>query len=253
MRQVFPDGSVWVRTQPIGFLGGVYRTGDHRHEWHQLTVAASGHLEVETENARAFVPRDRAVWIPAGLRHREVMHAPVEVRTLYVAPGAWPHAATRSRTLALSALLRELILHVCPLGALDRERRRDALLIDLLLALLAEADEVSLRLPMPRDPRARRLAELLRAQPGRRDDFDVLAREAGASRRTLERLFRSETGLSLGAWRQRIRLHHAHGLLADGHTVTEVADRVGYATASAFGAAFRGLFGHAPRDVRRRG
>ena len=52
--------------------------------------------------------------------------------------------------------------------------------------------------------------------PERRRRVDDMAREAGASRRTLERLFQKETGMSLGRWRQQARLLHAMRLLARG-------------------------------------
>src|SRR5687768_7090781 len=123
MRQAFPDGSVWVRTEPITFLHD-HRKRRHAHAWHQLTFALRGHLEVETDDARALVPPDCAVWVPAGLRHAEAMWAPVTVRTLYLAPGALPRAPARTHTIAISPLLRELIVHVSAMGSLDRGRAK---------------------------------------------------------------------------------------------------------------------------------
>jgi len=244
LRQGFPDGSVWVRTEPITYLHD-RRADPHAHGWHQLTFARSGHLEVETDRTRALVPPDRAVWIPAGTRHREAMWAPVRVRTLYVAPGAAPDAA-RTRTLSVSPLLRELIDHACLKGALRRDDRAQSSLIDVLLDLLGEAPDATLQLPLPADPRARRLAERLRRDPGDRATLAALARGAGASVRTLERLWRSETGLRLGQWRRRLRLLEALRRLDAGGSVSEVAAAVGYATPSAFTAAFTRFFGVPP-------
>ena len=99
---------------------------------------------------------------------------------------------------------------------------------------------------MPADARARRAAERMRAEPGEALDLGAVARHAGASVRTLERLFRAETGLSLGAWRQRARLVHAIVLLADGASVTQAGFAVGYAGTSAFVAAFRRAAGVTP-------
>ena len=73
-----------------------------------------------------------------------------------------------------------------------------------------------------------------------------VARGAGASTRTIERLFRDETGLSFGAWRQRARLARALQLLADDATVTQAAIAVGYESVSAFVAAFRRTVGITP-------
>ena len=251
-RARFPDGSTWVRTEPITFLHDHARAL-HRHAWHQLTFAASGHLEVEAEDARALVPPQCAVWVPAGIEHRELMWAPVEVRTLYLAAGALPPQPPMTRTLAISALLRELIAHVSPMGALDRERPSHAHLVDVLVDLVLTAEDVSLRLTMPRDPRARALASMIQAAPGARLPLAKLARRAGASLRTLERSFLLETGLRLGEWRRRLRLLHALRALDAGHSVTEVAIEAGYGTPSAFTAAFAALFGAPPTKYRERG
>src|SRR5262249_37685580 len=72
------------------------------------------------------------------------------------------------------------------------------------------------------------------------------ARRAGASKRTLERLFRSETHMTLGRWRQRLRFVQALRLLAGGQAVTAVAAEVGYQSPSAFVSAFRRQLGTTP-------
>lgn len=153
----------------------------------------------------------------------------------------------------ISPLLRELIAHVSPIGALDRDTPTHAHLADVLVDLLDAAPEVSLQLPTPRDPRARRLVELVRADPAHRASIASLSRRAGASVRTLERLFVTETGLSVGEWRRRFRLLYSLRLLDAGMTVAEVADAVGYRTSSAFTAAFSRHFGAPPTRRRRQG
>jgi AraC-like DNA-binding protein len=71
-------------------------------------------------------------------------------------------------------------------------------------------------------------------------------RGSGASRRTLERLFQRETGISLGRWRQQARLLHAMRRLAHGESVTSIALEVGYESPSAFIATFSNAFGTTP-------
>jgi AraC-like DNA-binding protein len=73
-----------------------------------------------------------------------------------------------------------------------------------------------------------------------------LARVAGASKRTLERLFLVDTNMSFGRWRQQLSLLHAIRLLAGGDKVTTVALDAGYATASAFISMFRRALGTTP-------
>ena len=97
----------------------------------------------------------------------------------------------------------------------------------------------------PADERAQALARAI-AGPAGDATIDDLARSVGASRRTLERTFVAETGLTIGAWRQRQRLLRALELLAHGEPVTTVALAVGYRTPSAFTAMFHEQLGTTP-------
>lgn len=89
-------------------------------------------------------------------------------------------------------------------------------------------------------------AAMIRSSPERRLTLGEVAGKAGASPRTLERLFRGETGLAFGAWSQRARLLFALQLLAGGRSVTSVSLATGYESLSAFVAAFRRVFGTTP-------
>ncbi|HEX5282856.1 MAG TPA: helix-turn-helix domain-containing protein [Bryocella sp.] len=73
-----------------------------------------------------------------------------------------------------------------------------------------------------------------------------MARTSGASRRTIERLFLSSTGMTFGRWRQQLRLMHALALLGSGAKVTHAALEAGYSTPSAFIAAFHKVLGATP-------
>jgi AraC-like DNA-binding protein len=188
-----------------------------------------------------------ALWVPAGIEHAERMFAPVTMRTLYFAPRLVAHLPrAECRAVNISSLLRELILHASRQGALDRRRRTHAHLIGMLLDQLAGVTAVPLQLPTPRDPRARRVASRLRAAPDDVATVGALARRAAASRRTIERLFLRETGMTIAEWRRRLRLLHAVRLLAEGEAVTAVSLACGYASVSAFIAVFKKEFGATP-------
>ena len=237
---------MWVRTYPVTFLHDVTEEDRRDPAWHQLTFATRGQLEVITDDARRFVPPDRAVWVPAGVRHTNVMRAPISMRSIFVAAHVPDLGGDRLRTIAVSPLLRELILHITRLGALDRRHADQHRLAVVLFDLLAAAEDVPLELPTPRDPRARRFAELVTGAPGDERSIAALARAAGASLRTIERCFLTETGVPAGEWRRRVRLFHARRLLEAGGSVTDVAYEAGYASVSAFSQAFARRFGCSP-------
>ena len=119
-----------------------------------------------------------------------------------------------------------------------------------MAALLAEVvprvPAIGLELPLPTDARALRFARLVLEEPGDSRPVAAFTHLAGASTRTLERLFLSETETSIGRWRQHARLQHAVRLLAEGSSVSSVALDCGYESLSAFVAAFRRTLGVTP-------
>ena len=174
------------------------------------------------------------------------MHGPVSVRILYFVRKLVKTLPRRCGIVNISALLRELILHVSRIGALDRRIAAQARLIGVLLDALGSFSDVPLQLPMPRDARARRFAALPQDRPDENATIASLSRDAGAGRRTIERLFQSETRMTVGEWRRRLRLLRAVQLLAKGESVTNAALDAGYSSMSAFIAVFRKAFGTTP-------
>jgi AraC-like DNA-binding protein len=119
----------------------------------------------------------------------------------------------------------------------------------LILDELARLSERPLEVPMPRDPRALRIARALLDDCRIDHDLDRWADEAGASRRTLARLFRSETGFGFAEWRARLRAIDGLARLSAGSSVAETAAAVGYASPSAFSAMIHRTLGGPPRRL----
>ena len=105
---------------------------------------------------------------------------------------------------------------------------------------------VPLQLPMPRDSRAAQFVALASGAWGSLP-MEKMLRRCGASRRTLERIFRLETSLSLGQWLRRQKLLHALRCLAAGDCVDAIAEELGYNSPSAFIAMFRRELGQTPK------
>lgn len=222
----------------------------HRHPWGQLVYGVSGVIRVALDRAAWIAPPTRAIWVPPGVTHALSMKGQVAMRTLYIAPGWAGSLPAEAAVLEVEPLLREVILHVLKVGMLTPVQPEHARLAGFLVDRLAAARPQDLELPLPADRRARGLCDAIQAAPDDRRPLGDLAREAGASLRTLQRLFPAETGLSLDAWRQKARLIHGMAVLSAGAAVTEAALDCGYDSVSAFIAAFRRQFGVTPGRVR---
>jgi AraC-like DNA-binding protein len=234
-----------VRTLAVGYPSGAVLE-PHAHDWAQLVYASEGVMSIQTADGTWVVPSHRAVWIPPRVSHSVAMSGWVSMRTLYIAPRLVGTLPQRCAVIAVPPLLRQLILHTIGLGALRRGVAEHRRLVAFMVDQLRIVPAMPLELPMPRDARALRVALRLREEPADDTRIDHLARGAGASRRTLERVFQKETGMSVGRWRQQARLLHAMRLLARGERVTAIALEVGYESTSAFIAAFSSALGTTP-------
>ena len=165
------------------------------------------------------------------------------IRTLYIHRDLGALDPT-VRIISMPPLARELLLRAVESAPLDLDDERSAALCRLLFAELADQAAMPLHLPLPSDGRARRLAEEIVASPAA--TLGELLTRAPAARRTCERLFKSETGLTLAGWQRRARILAAIELLGHGTTVTTAAAEVGYATPSSFVVAFRSETGATP-------
>lgn len=194
-----------------------------------------------------MVPSLRAVWVPAGTRHRTIATGSTEMRTLYLHPSLGRgRGLDLCRVVAVGPLLRELILRVIDRQMLRADEPRDARLAAVIIDELRTTRETPLDLRLPIDERARRVAERVIAAPASKKTLVELASGCGASGRTIERTFRRELGMTFGRWRQRARLLHSLKLLAGGASVAACAHEAGYETSSAFIAAFKGQLGATP-------
>jgi AraC-like DNA-binding protein len=219
--------------------------GEHQHPDAQLVWGVRGVLRVRVGDDRWTLAPGHAAWIPGGAAHDVVAVREADLCCAYVDPARCPPGLLPPGPTALEAtpLFREL---VGLLGREDVEDETRALAELLLFRQLRPADAPTVTLRRPRDDRSVLVADALRADPADDRTLAEWGRVAGASGRTLARLFVAETGLPFAAWRTRLRIAVALDLLADGLPVSTVAGRVGYATPSAFVAAFRRETGTTP-------
>jgi AraC-like DNA-binding protein len=235
-------------------LAETHRAGGHiarhQHAWGQLAYATRGTLRITTPTAVWLTPPTRALWLPPGRPHEIDMQSETAFRTLYFDPETSRRLPDDEAVLEVAPLLRELILHVLAIGMLAAAEPAHERLTGLLIDLLQAARPQDLSLPLPRDPRARAMAERLQAEPANGASLAALSRSAGASLRTLQRRFPAETGLTLEAWRQKSRLIWAVSALSAGAAVGATALDAGYESPSAFITAFKRQFGVTPGRFR---
>lgn len=223
-----------------------YRVEMHRHHWVQFTYASAGIMQVLTDHHSYLLPPQCALWIPAGLRHTVYSERALAFRSLYLGDSVLNGYTRDCAVVQVTPLVRALIEKASGFANDYPEQGSQARLLQVLVDELRELPEAPFSLPLPSDPRLRRITDALQAEPGDNRGIEDWARQVGASRRTLVRLFQAQTHLSFQAWRQRLRLLAALPLLAEGASVTVVANELGYDSVSAFIALFRRQYGETP-------
>jgi AraC-like DNA-binding protein len=232
------------------------RLDPHMHREAQLVYAAKGTMQVTTPKGRWLVPPNRAVWVPALFAHAIDVLADIQMRTLYF-DQAWLKRERRSASLDAEFVVKvSPLLHQAILALFDEKNtaERTGLLVKLAMLELHQAEDSATFIPLPHEPRCRRAADLVLADPTAAHEIETLAQKVGTSARTLSRLFASETQLSFKSWCQRARIAAAiEKLSTDASTsVKQLASELGYASVPAFSHAFRQVTGKTPTEFAER-
>jgi AraC-like DNA-binding protein len=230
--------------QGAGWLPHGFRLDPHTHEQGQLVYAAVGALATTTERGTWVAPANRVTWTPPGFAHSHRFYGRTDARLVTVPLDLCGELLPYPSVFAVSPLLREVILALTdrPESRPGAHRRLLAVAVDEL----SDPPEQSLHLPEPDDDRLRAVTDLLHADPARPATLGELGRAAGASERTLSRLFHSELGMSFHRWRTVLRIHHALVHLTDGRSVTDTAVACGWSNPSSFIHAFVEVVGQTP-------
>ena len=223
-----------------------HHIASHQHARAQFVHAEAGLMRVTTRSGAWVVPPGHALWMPAEIEHEIRAIEAILMRTLYLDADTAAWLPEECWVVTVPQLLRHLISKAVTMprdydlgGA---EGRLMAVLLDELKGLAP----TPLHLPFPDDSRLRGIVDSLLEDPRNDQALDNWAQSAGASSRTLARLFVAETGMTFGEWRRRRRLLAAVEWLTSGRPVTQVALDLGYDSPSAFIAMFKRHMGATP-------
>ncbi|WP_260600001.1 AraC family transcriptional regulator [Sphingomonas endolithica] len=250
------DETDWVEPDDVprsvvtyGFASdtfGDFELDPHHHAKSQLLLVQRGALSCEVAGGMWIVPPRSAIWIPGGAVHAMKVTGALEGYGAFVDPAAGVSLPATCSTVSVTPLLRELLIRSANLPLLYEEGGANSRLMTVLLDELAVAKAEDLHLPMPTDPRLRRIIDQMMAAPADRGTLEVWADKAALSTRTLERLVRRETGMSFGRWRQQFSVILSVKWLAGGASIQQVAADLGYESVPSFVTMFRKTLGTPP-------
>ncbi|WP_338666017.1 helix-turn-helix transcriptional regulator [Pararoseomonas sp. SCSIO 73927] len=218
---------------------------EHEHHSGQLIFALHGAVTCEVPGSLWIVPPDCAVWIPGGVRHSSRATANARMCFLFVRPEV-THLRDAPCTLAITPMVREMILHLAAQGIQAEEDAQTSRVVQALLGELERLTTTSYQLPVPGHPKLRRITDALTRDPSERSTLADWADRLATSERTLARLIEAETGMTFGRWRQQLQVLVALRGLASGLPVQQVSEVLGYGSVTAFITMFKRATGVTP-------
>jgi AraC-like DNA-binding protein len=225
-----------------------------RVERHYLLCASAGALRLEAQGQSWVLPPARAALIEAGQPIQVSIPQPVTTASVlfHTSFAAAPPAPLT--VFDLNPLARALVAECGTWQESDEPLSAYARALFAALAAVAWrlAEQPSpVVVPAGRSPELRRALQLTEERLGGDVRFEDIAREIGFTPRSLGRRFEAETAMTWRAVLRRMRILRAIEELAAGDApITKIAFMVGYASLSAFNAAFQELTGRTPTEYR---
>jgi len=237
--------------RPLGAMAKSYPSGYpgylHSHPRAQFLYAESGTMKVTTDRGSWVVPPHRAVWFPPNYPHQTGALSLLKMRTLYIRADSVPREAPKEpRVIQVTPLLRELVRRVTEMPIEYDQQGHDGRIITVLLNEINWSPAFAVAMPSLRDSRLVAIEQALSSEPGDNRTLEEWAAMAGASARTLTRLFLKETSMSFRSWREQFRALAVLPRLMEGTPISTLAVEFGYETPAAFAAMFKRVMGITP-------
>lgn len=218
----------------------------HAHPRAQLTYAGYGAIQIHTAGGIWTLPQGRALWIPARQPHQTHAQGKVITYNYYCSDKG---QVSDFYAVDISRLAHILMLELIANFKESQDSAEASFLMEHLLKHeLSKAPPASVPfLPLPRERRLKNIVQRLLENDKSEDTIATLGNIAGASTRTLSRLFRHDTGLTFSQWRHQLALMKSISLIAQGFSIENTAKKVGYYNGSTFNTMFRKTLGETPQ------
>ncbi|MFK4825949.1 AraC family transcriptional regulator [Paenochrobactrum sp. BZR 588] len=222
---------------------GSHDSGWHHHKMGQFLFTQGGCITIHLPDRLCLLPPTRLAWLPPDIPHRAIMTEAVDYRSVYIDVSLYSNLPAQVEVMTVTPLLRAVLERIAVADFnTDWSKGAKANILAVCLDEVDAAQREPMLLPLPSDRRLSGL-DIEQLPP----PLQKLAQQAGASEKTILRIFRKETGMTYQQWRQQWRLLKAIELLASGETITSVAFELEFASDSAFIAFFKKMTGYTPR------
>ncbi|AKK74132.1 AraC family transcriptional regulator [Chryseobacterium sp. P1-3] len=224
----------------------------HQHNKGQLVYVESGFQYITIEERIYLLPQNHAVWIPPNTIHKTNSHSErIKLMIMFAEVDQKKSFYREVNVFSVPPVLREMIKYAEKWSKLLDTRTDETLFLQALFNELPHFVEQSLKLHicLPRDKRLAKVIEYLHDHYREEFKINELSDIAMLSSRTLERIFKKETGLTLSKYQQMLKIIKSLELLSSDYmTISETAYEVGYKSVQAYTRSFQTVLQFRPSD-----
>lgn len=211
---------------------------EHIHHRAQLTYVEEGYQYFHIDQKIYIVPQHHVIWIPSGKAHKITSEAQTVNLMVFLFKTVFDEEFYQDvHVFAVPPVLKEMLLYASKWNKSLAEDEEQDLFFKAILKSLPNLCKESnkLEIPVPADARLIPVCNEINANFKYNLDIDSLADKAQMSVRSLQRIFKNETGITLQKYLQLTRILKSIELIdTKKYTLSEVGYKVGYQSLSAF-------------------
>lgn len=225
----------------------------HQHGCGEFNFCYRGVMKIHIDDKHFLVPPQYGLWLPPRVEHIAFNNCEVVHCSLYILSEYCESLPKQPTILLLNPLIRSILWTLQNNEIIFPETDKEKRLLQVLVDQLCEMPKVDSYLPTSNDRILKPILQFLDDNPHSCLSLSQLARQFNTTERTLMRRSKQELGITLGEWRQRLRVIKALSLLGEtDYTIESIAFELGYNSASALISIFRKLMRVSPAEFRKK-
>lgn len=226
---------------------------EHKHQRAQLVYIEEGYQYFHINQKIYFVPQNHLIWIPSNLLHKTTTDAQT-VNLMTILFDALPTDSfyDEVHTFSAPAVLTEMISYSKKWSQQTEVNADEASFLDAILRNLPSfcEENTAFQLPIPSDARLVPICTHLDANYTAKLDVTAIAELTTLSTRSIERLFKKDTGMTIQKYLQIVRILKSIELLNQRQfTLSEIALKVGYQSQAAFSTSYFSILKVRPKSM----
>ncbi|MDH6253751.1 AraC-like DNA-binding protein/mannose-6-phosphate isomerase-like protein (cupin superfamily) [Chryseobacterium sp. H1D6B] len=224
---------------------------EHVHHRAQLTYVEEGYQYFHIDQKIYLVPQHHVIWIPSGKPHRITSEAQTVNLMVFLFKSVLKEDFYQHvQVFAIPPVLKEMLLYASKWNKVLAEDEEQEIFFKAILKSLPNfcRENNHLEIPVPADERLIPVCTYINANFKYHLNIDALADKAQMSVRSLQRIFKHETGITLQKYLQLTRILKSIELLdTRQYTLSQTAFMTGYKSLSAFTSSYFAVMKSKPK------